>query len=207
MNIFFDLDGTLLDSRKRMYVLFKKLVEESEFSFEEYWWLKRNKVNHKTILEKYYPEINFLDFEKTWMNSIESEELLCEDMLYEGATLILEKLKSNNRMYILTARQNKKNLFKQLDKLNITRFFVDILPTEHKTTKEQILKSRFALMSNDIIIGDTGYDIVTGKNVGIRTIAISHGFLSKEVLGKYEPDFLIDNLMEIGGIIPIKQEE
>ena len=36
MNIFFDLDGTLLDSKERLYYLFQHLVPECKFSFEEY---------------------------------------------------------------------------------------------------------------------------------------------------------------------------
>lgn len=50
MNIVFDLDGTLLDSRRRLYVLFQRLVPGSLLSFDEYWSLKRNGTGHETIL-------------------------------------------------------------------------------------------------------------------------------------------------------------
>ena len=63
VNIFFDLDGTLLDSRKRLYKLFQDLVLESNLTIDEYWELKRNKINHKTILiEKFgYTKISRYD--------------------------------------------------------------------------------------------------------------------------------------------------
>ena len=50
MNLIFDLDGTLIDSRNRLYQLFQRLVPESTLSFEEYWKLKRNKISNKDIL-------------------------------------------------------------------------------------------------------------------------------------------------------------
>ena len=56
--IIFDLDGTLINSYDRLYFLFKLLVPECTFSKEEYWNLKRNKMNHKDIIEKYFPSMN-----------------------------------------------------------------------------------------------------------------------------------------------------
>ena len=52
MKIFFDLDGTLINSKIRLYSLFQELVPVSNFSFDEYWDFKQNKINHATILRK-----------------------------------------------------------------------------------------------------------------------------------------------------------
>jgi len=52
--VFFDLDGTLPDSRERLYRLFCELVPESRLSFDKYWALKRRKQDHKTILASLY---------------------------------------------------------------------------------------------------------------------------------------------------------
>jgi phosphoglycolate phosphatase len=51
LNLFLDLDGTLLDSKKRLYKLFDFLVPESDLSYEDYWNLKRNAVGHVDILK------------------------------------------------------------------------------------------------------------------------------------------------------------
>ena len=47
MNIFFDLDGTLIDSKLRLYSLFQKLVPESILTYDEYWKYKMNKISHQ----------------------------------------------------------------------------------------------------------------------------------------------------------------
>ena len=44
MKIFFDLDGTLINSKMRLYSLFQELVSASNLSFDEYWNLKKKKL-------------------------------------------------------------------------------------------------------------------------------------------------------------------
>ena len=58
MIFIFDLDGTLIDSSERMYMLFCELVPECKLSKNEYWDYKRDKVNHKVLLERLYADIN-----------------------------------------------------------------------------------------------------------------------------------------------------
>ena len=74
MKIFFDLDGTLVDASERLYRLFCDLIPECNFTKEEYWNLKRNKINHQMILEKYFPQYNFDEFNTKWLSLIEKEK-------------------------------------------------------------------------------------------------------------------------------------
>jgi phosphoglycolate phosphatase len=51
------------------------------------------------------------------------------------------------------------------------------------------------------VIGDTPRDIVCGKAIGARTIAVATGTWSREQLAEHQPDFLIDDLSDVKGII------
>jgi phosphoglycolate phosphatase len=51
------------------------------------------------------------------------------------------------------------------------------------------------------VIGDTPRDIACGKAFGARTIAVATGTWSRDRLAKYDPDFLIDDLSDVEGII------
>jgi phosphoglycolate phosphatase len=51
------------------------------------------------------------------------------------------------------------------------------------------------------VIGDTPRDIACGKALGARTIAVATGIWSRDQLAKYQPDFLIDDLSNVKGII------
>jgi len=51
------------------------------------------------------------------------------------------------------------------------------------------------------VIGDTPRDIACGKAFGARTIAVATGTWSRDQLAKYQPDFLIDDLSDVEGVI------
>lgn len=195
MNIYFDLDGTLIDSRLRLYSLFQQLVPQSKFSFEEYWNLKRNKINHATILKQYFnfQENEITLFENSWMNLIEEESFLKLDKPFEGVTEYLMSLKKRGfHLYLVTSRQFKIKVLIQINNFEWTDIFDDILVTQQKTEKTELIKSIIHSNSTGVIVGDTGKDIATGKLLGLKTVAVLSGFLSKKTLSSYNPDIIVD---------------
>lgn len=192
MKIFFDLDGTLIDSSERLYKLFCDLIPECKFSKEEYWNLKRDKINHQMILEKHFHDYDFEQFNTKWLKLIETEKYLNYDKLYSFTKPLLEQLSKQYPLYLLTARQSKENLIKELDKMGITEYFTEILVTENKKTKLDILLKQI-LTREDILVGDTGKDIETAKEAGIISIAVTDGFMSSTSLKEYRPDILMEN--------------
>lgn len=197
-NIFFDFDGTILNSQKRMYRLFCELCPETCFSYEEYWEIKRNRINQNDFLKKYF---NYTDeqislFKNNWMEKIEEESRLLEDKPIENISDVFMNLAKDNKLYIVTNRQSKYLAIKQIKDLSLFDFFEDILVTEQKKTKADLIKEKVAVKADDIFIGDTGEDILTAKELGIKSIAVSYGFLNKDILAEYKPDFVIDEVKD-----------
>ena len=195
MNIFFDLDGTLIDSRLRLYSLFQQLVPQSKFSFDEYWNLKRNKINHATILKQYFKfqenEINM--FETIWQKLIEEEDLLMLDKPFEGVTEYLISLKNRGFfLHLVTSRQFEINVFLQIIDFGWSNIFNHVLVSQQKAEKEELIKSIMVENTTGSMIGDTGKDIVTGKLLGLKTVAVLSGFLNKPTLSTYNPDIIVD---------------
>lgn len=202
MNIIFDLDGTLIDASERMYRLFQKLVPQSALTKNEYWGKKRNKINHQQLLEKEFPEIDFNEFNREWLSEIEKNYFLKMDCCYKDTIFTLHELRKNNNLYLLTSRQSKKNLFKELEHLKLIEFFDKIFVTEALKSKLDLLQAEMninpgKIRSGDWFISDMGKDIQMGKNLNFFTIAISHGFMSKEKLLEYNPDRCVDELSEL----------
>lgn len=196
MNLFLDLDGTLLDSKLRLYRLFQYLVIDSELSFEEYWELKRNKIGHKEILTSKFNYTNdqYNTFLNKWMSEIELKKWLDLDIPFNGVNSFLEHMSKKNSLHVVTARQSSQNTLAQLKKFNWDNYLDSIFITEQKHSKLDLVKNNIYVTSDDWFIGDTGKDIEAGKKLGIKTAAVLSGFLNEKCLNAYNPDIIIDNI-------------
>ncbi|MFN3075893.1 MAG: HAD family hydrolase [Alphaproteobacteria bacterium] len=195
MNLIFDLDGTLIDSRSRLYHLFQRLAPSSRLSYEEYWELKRNRISNETILKSHlnYGNEAITNFTSDWMTLIESAEFLEMDVNFPGMRDTLSHLKEHADLHVCTDRQSRQPVLDQLDRLNLLPFFSQILVTLQKDRKEDLIVAHVPNRSRgDWILGDTGRDIQVGKRLGIRTCAVLSGFLSRKSLLDYAPDLILD---------------
>ena len=198
MKIIIDLDGTLIDSRERLYRLFQYLVPVSSLSFDEYWNYKRNKIDHqKILLEKFYytPE-DFAVFKKEWMNKIEIDEWLQFDKPFEGVTDYLAEMHHHHQLFLATARQSEELALRQIQQFKWAKLFTKIFITGGKLEKYDLINQSLIVTQQDWIIGDTGKDIQVGKQLGIKTAAVLSGFLNKEKLLEYEPDLIINTILD-----------
>lgn len=203
MKIFFDLDGTVIDSKLRLYMLFQKLVIESKLTYNQYWELKKNNLKHVEILRKMFEYSNeqISKFEFEWMNLIESSEMLDFDSCFEYTNDILDYLSQRAELFIVTDRQFGDRVLVQLKKLEIFSYFTDILVTEQKIDKSKLIILNENVTSDDYFVGDTGKDIMVGHTIGIKTIAVLSGFMSKDKLLNYNPDILVENIGKLRDFI------
>lgn len=197
MKLLIDLDGTLIDARARLHGLFRFLVPQSDLTSDDYWRLKRAKRSHREILASVYnyPEKEITQFESAWLKLIEEPEWLENDAPYKGATAHLLWLAKKAQLYLLTKRQRNDMVLLQVSRYGWTDRFSEILVTGLGGDKYEAA-AHLALAPSDWLIGDTGYDIQVGKKLGIRTAAVSNGFLSADVLMTYEPDVLLPHFAD-----------
>lgn len=197
MKIFFDLDGTLIDSKHRVFAVFRHLVPESKLTFEEYWELKGNKKDHKHILTNtlLYTETEYDDFYKKWMAEIELPQWLALDKPFTGVTAYLQNQYKTNELFLLTARQFTNRVFEQIYSFGWNHIFSEVLVTNQKVQKIELIKE-LSPHCSDWIVGDTGYDIQTGKALGMQTAAVLSGFMSRHSLVQYSPDLILNSILE-----------
>ena len=193
MNLIFDLDGTLIDARSRLYHLFQHLVPKSHLTYADYWAFKHEKVSNEAILIKEfnYDAAAVERFVTDWMRNIEATEFLALDKNFPGMHANLAALRKRANLYVCTARQSHISVIDQLEHLNLLRYFDKIMVTEQRRGKEELVKAVPSLASEDWMIGDTGQDIQVGQVLGIKTCAVLSGFLNKKTLLNYGPDLIL----------------
>lgn len=126
--------------------------------------------------------------------------------LYPNVREVLEYLK-NKQNYILTNRR-KKMAEITLKELNIIKYFKDVIGGDSDDCLKpspcplnKALKYFKEKRDKSLVVGDMPVDIKTGKNAGIVTCGVTYGVGKKEDIVKSEPDYVIDDIIELKKII------
>ena len=199
LNLLFDFDGTLINSKPRLYFLFQELVTESFLSFDEYWQLKKNRVGHNEILaNKFnYSERRILSFIQKWNSEIEQPSWLRFDQPFPKIDELLLDLYGKHHLYLVTNRQSELSVLSQLEYFGWKSYFKKILVTGQKYSKVEMVRGLIDLKPIDWMVGDTGRDILDGKELGLKTAAVLTGFLSEEKLKEYNPSIMLNSAIDI----------
>ena len=114
---------------------------------------------------------------------------------------------SDKRKFILTNRYIE---FADitLRALGIRKYFENIFGGDDETclkpsacVLDRILPKLKIEKVRSIIVGDMAIDIMTGKNSGIKTCWVTYGLGRPEDVKKLDPDYIIDDLIELKNII------
>lgn len=209
--IVFDLDGTLLESSNSIYKsvisTFEHLNQKVEIPKEE--MDKRIGMHFKPIFEELNIRVDdieeFIEIYKKYYF-----EYINETIIYPAVTNTLETLKENGyKLAVLTTKvqDQTENIIEHF-KMN---FYFDVLMgrrigVELKPSAEPLLLICEELNIspvNTMIVGDSELDIRCGKNAGALTCGALYGHREKEILENENPDYLINNFIELKGILDL----
>ena len=114
------------------------------------------------------------------------------------------KLKENDCSIGIVTTNIEENVRKFLHANNLDLF--DFFYTSKKVFGKdriisKIVKEMNVEKSEVYFIGDEVRDIEAGKKVGIKTIAVSWGYNTRDALDKEHPDYLVDSPAELEKII------
>lgn len=205
--LIFDLDGTLTDTAQDIadainYAL--KPFGQKKYSVEETKAMVGSGISK--LLESLLPAKEDRSKKMVTDRFLEyySEHLLDNTKSYPHVKETLSKLGNYKKAVVSNKREALSKSI--LDGLGILERFdivfgSDSVP-EKKPSPVPILKllERFNVTCDEtVIIGDSNYDIEAGKAAGIKTVAVTYGFRSREVLK--DADFIIDSFNELPDII------
>lgn len=116
---------------------------------------------------------------------------------------VLEGLCGEDTLAIISSNSSQA-IRKILARFRYNGCFQDILGSEFHLSKK--IKIDHAVTTyrisreNTYYVGDTSGDVREGKAAGVKTIAVTWGWHSREMLAAAKPDFLIDDPQELKNI-------
>ncbi len=201
--ILFDLDGTLIDSRKDLTIAVNKTL--SRFGIEE--------LADETILKYVGNGIRSLLYDCAKDNehlkemidyfiSFYSSHLTDNTKPYSGVQMLLEQLKSKGiKMGVVT---NKMTALAKtiLHRLKMTSYFDELVGGDlyqKKPHPEPLLRTAAEIGYADriIVVGDSENDIIAGKLAEFETAGALWGLRPAELIKQLKPDFALSASTEV----------
>ena len=202
--VIFDFDGTIANTLESVSDIMNKLSDEFGFrkiKDEDVQYLREKRP--REILKHLGISLFKLPFvirkARREINSHISQLSPTVDLLP-----ILKYLKENGCQIGIVTTNLEENVQNFLHANSLDQF--DFFFTAKKIfgkdrTLSKILKDMKLSKSDVYFVGDEVRDIDAGKKTGIKTIAVSWGYNTKDALAKEHPDYLIDSPLELKDIV------
>jgi len=208
--IFFDLDGTLTDSKQGIinsirYTLDKMKLEENHInlerfigpplseSFEKYCGLDNKTARHAVAVYREYYAVKGI----------------FENRVYPGIPELLKSLKENNKTLVCVTSKAAFYAEQILDHFNLSQYFTRTvgsnmdLTCTHKIELIKLARSHFPKQNNKefIMIGDRADDIIGAKKNNIASIGVLYGYGTTEEINKEHPNYIVKSIKELEKIL------
>jgi phosphoglycolate phosphatase len=197
--IIFDFDGTVADSFKSFVevarIILKKHENLSDDEVEELRGLSSRQILKKLGVKVWQlPRLALIARR-------ELNKKLSDIQLFDGMPELIRKLHSEGAaIYVVSANspENIKSLLEKNELLNdISSVYGDVSLHGKAKVLSKLLKQESLAVEECIYVGDESRDIEASKKVKMQCIAVSWGFNNAELLKKYNPDRMVDNIAEL----------
>lgn len=203
--ILFDLDGTIINTNELIIDSFKHTFEV----------LKKPIPTRSEIIDCFGEPLEktmkkFFDNVEEASKIYRAHNLKHHDeniFLFNNVEKVLKTLKERGFKLAIVTSKNRITSVMGLNRFEIFNYF-DVLITSdevenHKPHPEPVLmacKYLKVLPERAIMIGDSVYDIISGRNAGSKTCGVMYSFMKEKIL-KENADYYVDDLIEIFDII------
>lgn len=203
--VLFDLDGTLLDTNELIYNSFVYAFKNKlnmELPREEIVSLYGKPL--ELSLKEYVKDEECLqDFIKIYRDyNLINHDDMCKP--FEGVVELLIELKKKDIKTAIVTSKRSEVAKRGMELGNIMEFFDVIVSPEltknHKPHKEPCIKACQLLdvdPKNALMVGDSPYDLMSGRDAGCKTCAVEYTFLDFNELRKVNPTYIIKEAREL----------
>jgi 2-phosphoglycolate phosphatase len=214
--VFFDLDGTLLDTAPDFDVVLNRLLTEQQrpnVPLDQV----RSHVSHgaRALVRLGYglePEDEYFDEHLNQLLDAYEQHLDVHTVLFPGMQGVLNELAEKNIPWGVVTNKPVRFTKPILEGLGLIETCGSIICPDHVAERKPAPEGLFIACNdvggvqpeNCIYVGDHERDILAGKNAGMKTVAAMYGYIDeKDAPDQWQADFYID---DASSLIPLIQE-
>lgn len=205
--VIFDLDGTLIDSLGDIITAVN--ITLSKFNLQT---LPDELIGSyvgegvELLIKRSIGEENMGLFKEAlnFYTETYNEQCLKSTFLFPGVIEVLEELKKRSINIALATNKSIGFTGSILRNLDVYKYFDIVLGPENVTNRKphpevifNIVEKVKGELDTTLMVGDSKFDIICGKNAGICTCGVTYGIGSVESLIESEADFLISDIRKL----------
>ena len=202
-NIIFDWTGVIKDGDESQVWIVNRMFNEvglPEISLKE---MKENwEQPYMLFYNKYLPALTLKE-EKELYNRAAFDKDCPEGRVYPGITGLINKMKADGIFMVVLSSDPAKTLFGEMKHFGLENIFNEVITDVHDKSEglKKIIKENNFKKGETVFIGDTNHEVESGRQAGIKTIAVTWGFFTEERLKAVNPDYLVHNIKELEKIL------
>ena len=204
MQIYLNLEGTVLDVSDRYYAVYRDLLEQAgylPFDKNTYWSLVRVGVDESVIIERTCDSDYIEDYRYDRARLIEDPAYLMLDTLQPHTLERFRVWQHHHSLVLTTFRRNYTALIAQMDMLDLRDYLSDILVAgsggDGWEIKKQRIQESQENSDNAFVIADNECDILAAHALEIPSIAICSGRRTRSTLKQLAPDLIVRKLDDL----------
>ena len=203
VTLYLDLDGTLIDGRRRHYQAYAESVSGlggAPLAPTTYWARRRRGTSSLALLG-HFEDTYRQRFQVEWLARIESPVYLRLDTLIPGTRRALTALATQHDLSLVTLRRDRSSLLEQLSSLGLIDFFSAV----HSRGNSLRGRSKASLIrlatpevdGRSIVVGDSEEDVHAAREIGLACVCVVSGVRNRSYLEKLRPDWIIDSIAQL----------
>lgn len=203
MTVIFDFDGTIADTFVASIRIFEKLSRKAE-PYSEADIVRLRGLTALRVVR----ELRIRPWRVPWL-MVRGRAMMRREietiLVFDGIEDLLKELqKAGAEMYIISSN-SPGNISQLLHKRGLDKYFTRVYGNVGLFGKAKMLRRVIARNKLDVqstyYVGDEGRDIEAAKRVGVKSIAVSWGFNSAELLQKHHPYALVESPQALAALL------
>ena len=206
--VLFDMDGTLIDTNELIHKSFEYTLGYYGYSFTREEILQFNGPPLIETFTNLNPDLAEEMVETYRKHNLEHHNDYVK--LFPNVKETLEVLQQHGKNMGIVSAKMRPGVKLGLEMTGIQSFFDTIItvddvenPKPHPEPVLKAMKNVDGQQDSTIMVGDNYHDIESGKNAGMKTVAVSWSLKGEEYLQKFNPTYMIDDMRELLPIVGV----
>lgn len=204
----FDLDGTIVDTSPDIVDSVRYVLKLLNLPYRPYEAIRDSigggafEILRRNVPDEYHEQLNSIV--EIFKNHYD-RNCTNKSFLYPNVVELLEMLKTNKKKIAIYTFKTRDATNKILLDYDIDQYFDAVVTKDDVTKPKPDPEGIYRIMDilnyhtkeKIIMIGDTQFDVLTGKNANVHTLGVTFGYDPNLIDYDIQADFYIDNYDEL----------